>query len=246
VAVDDSKSLCKFNTKFGCKLENIRNLVKISAMNGLKIVGFSFHVGSGCKCADTYYDAIRICKHATMIAKEYGYDTQIIDIGGGFVAEPSQDGVTFERIADKVNEAIDFYFGDSDIEFIAEPGRFMVQKSHTLVVCVVAKKKTDEGFIYYINDGVYGSFNCIIFDHQEPDLIPMKMVEDPCTYPSKIFGNTCDSLDEIKKCVILPELNIGDFLYIENFGAYTASAKSDGFNGYKVEHFQYINTYVDR
>jgi ornithine decarboxylase len=74
----------------------------------------------------------------------------------------------------------------------------------------------------------------------------MKMVEDPCTYPSKIFGNTCDSLDEIKKCVILPELNIGDFLYIENFGAYTASAKSDGFNGYKVEHFQYINTYVDR
>jgi ornithine decarboxylase len=244
LAVDDSKSLCKFNTKFGCKFENIRNLVKIAAMNGLDIAGFSFHVGSGCKSADTYYDAIRICRHATHIAREYGYDIQIIDIGGGFVAEPSHDGVSFEKIADKVNEAIDFYFGDTDVQFIAEPGRFMVQKSHTLVVCVVAKKKTDEGFIYYINDGVYGSFNCIIFDHQDPALIPVKYIENGGMYPSKIFGNTCDSLDEIKKCVMLPELHIGDFLYVKNFGAYTTSAKSDGFNGYKVDNFQYIEKHI--
>ena len=153
-------------------------------------------------------------------------------------------GVSFEKIADKVNEAIDFYFGDTDVQFIAEPGRFMVQKSHTLVVCVVAKKKTDEGFIYYINDGVYGSFNCIIFDHQDPVLIPVKYIENGSMYPSKIFGNTCDSLDEIKKCVMLTELHIGDFLYVKNFGAYTTSAKSDGFNGYKVDNFQYIEKHI--
>jgi len=38
----------------------------------------------------------------------------------------------------------------------------------------------------------------------------------------------------------LPELFIEDHVYIENFGAYTTSAKSDGFNGYKVDIFKYI------
>jgi ornithine decarboxylase len=245
LAVDDSQSLCKLNIKFGCKLENARKLIEIAAHSGLNLIGFSFHVGSGCKSADTYYDALRICNKATDIAYEYGFNTEIIDIGGGFVAEHAADGVSFERIADKVNEGIDDFFGHTDIQFIAEPGRFMVQKSHTLVVCVIGKKKTDSGFIYYLNDGVYGSFNCIIFDHQEPDLIPVKMMENAAVWPSQIFGNTCDSLDEIKKNVLLPELQVGDFLYVKNFGAYTSSAKSDGFNGYKVNHFQYVNTAIE-
>jgi ornithine decarboxylase len=109
---------------------------------------------------------------------------------------------------------------------------------------VITKKKTDIGFIYYINDGVYGSFNCIIFDHQEPELIPKNydITDDTPLFPSQIFGNTCDSLDEVKKCVMLPELQVGDHLYVKNFGAYTSSAKSDGFNGYRVHHFQYLNT----
>ena len=25
-----------------------------------------------------------------------------------------------------------------------------------------------QGFMYYVNDGVYGSFNCILFDHVHP------------------------------------------------------------------------------
>lgn len=243
LAVDDSKSLCQFNIKFGCKLENVRRLVQVISDQCLHLVGFSFHVGSGCKSADTYYDALGICKKASIIASEFGYITEIIDVGGGMVAEHEQDGVSFEQIAHKINEGIDDHFGDQNhIKFIAEPGRFMVQKSHTLIVCVISKKKTNDGFIYYINDGVYGSFNCIIFDHQVPELIPVKIVDNAPLYPSQIFGNTCDSLDEVKHCVMLPELEVGDHLYVNNFGAYTSSARSDGFNGYRVHHFEYVNT----
>jgi ornithine decarboxylase len=246
LAVDDSKSLCKFNIKFGCKIKNVRNLVQAASQNDLNLVGFSFHAGSGCKSSDTYYDALRICKEASLIAREYGNTTEIIDIGGGMVAEHANDGVSFEDIAHKINEGIDDYFGDGhNIKFIAEPGRFMVQKAQTLTVCVINKKKTEDGFIYYINDGVYGSFNCIIFDHQDPELIPVHIPDINRLFPSQIFGNTCDSLDEIKKCVMLPELQVGDQLYVKNFGAYTSSAKSDGFNGYRVHHFEYINTVDD-
>ena len=38
----------------------------------------------------------------------------------------------------------------------------------------VAPTKCDEpGFMYYVNDGVYGSFNCLMYDHAtvEPKLL---------------------------------------------------------------------------
>jgi ornithine decarboxylase len=208
----------------------------------LNLIGFSFHVGSGCKSAYTYYDALRICKEAKEIAEDkYAFDITLIDIGGGFVAHTDEvDAVCFEDIADKIKQG-QYDFFDSSMKFIAEPGRFFVQKSHTLICHIVAKKAVDDGFIYYINDGVYGSFNCIIFDHQYPELIPVAAGNKATLYKSQIFGNTCDSLDEIKRCVMLPELYVGDQLCVKNFGAYTTSAKSQAFNGYIVDKFIYSN-----
>jgi ornithine decarboxylase len=94
--------------------------------------------------------------------------------------------------------------------------------------------------IYYLNDGIYNSFNCIYFDHQNPTIIPFT-INNNCMYPSILFGPTCDSLDLIKENIILPELVIGDWLYVENFGAYTISASSE-FNGIKKPLNKYIFT----
>jgi ornithine decarboxylase len=240
LAVDDSQSLCQFNKKFGCKKDNIANIMKVIKDLDLNLVGFSFHVGSGCKSADTYYDALKTCSEAMFIANSFNFKINIIDLGGGFMAHTEEGYATFEHIAEKIKQGQEDFFQTVDIEFIAEPGRFMVQTSHTLIVSIVAKKKLNDKFVYYINDGVYGSFNCIIFDHQHPKLIPVVDIDDNTLYETQIFGNTCDSLDEIKQCVLLPELNIGDYLYVENFGAYTTSAKSDRFNGYIVDNFKYI------
>ncbi len=244
LAVDDSQSLCKFNKKFGCKEGDIKHLISYVKELGLNLVGFSFHVGSGCSSAYTYYDAIRICSQAKDLAESNGFEIKIIDIGGGFVAHYDDSKITFEDIANKIKEGQQDFFGDSldRIKFIAEPGRFLVQTSHTLVCCVVAKKKQNDKFIYYLNDGIYGSFNCIIFDHQHPEIIPLNPLNPSKTYESQIFGNTCDSLDEINSNIQLPELFVNDYVYVKNFGAYTTSAKSDGFNGYKVCDFKYIYT----
>ena len=79
---------------------------------------------------------------------------------------------TFRAIAAHVRTALDKYFPpESGVKIIAEPGRFYVKSTHILAVNIVGKRATeDEGgqgtrWNYYVNDGLYGSFNCVLYDH---------------------------------------------------------------------------------
>lgn len=244
LAVDDSKSKCQFNKKFGCKLEQVDELLKIAKTLKLEVVGFSFHVGSGCTSADNFYDAIKTCREATDIANQMDISISMIDIGGGF---PGLDrNIKFEDIATSINKGIHDFFGeeleDESIQFIAEPGRYFAEKTHTLVLNVIGKKKitVDEEtvIVYYLNDGIYGSFNCIYFDHSNPTVLPFNE-RDGKLHKSRLFGPTCDSVDLISENVMLPELAIGEWVYVENFGAYTVAASSS-FNGFKTSICKYI------
>ena len=66
--------------------------------------------------------------------------------------------------------------------------------------------------MYYVNDGVYGSFNCLVFDHAtvHPEVLDKKDKEAE-KFPSSIWGPTCDSLDCITKGVMLPKVNMEHF-----------------------------------
>jgi len=248
LAVDDSHSMCRFNCKFGSKLNEVEELLTIAKTLKLNIIGFSFHVGSSCLSLEPFYNAISDCRKATDIAVKLGFDITIIDIGGGF---PGLDkNIRFEDIANRINDGIrDFFYEENTskkIQFIAEPGRYFAQKTHILVVNVIGKKivyddKTNEKInVYYLNEGTYGSFNCIQNDHYQPVLLPFNEQKEIC-FKSKIFGQSCDSIDVITNDVLLPELSIGDSLYVENFGSYTLSASSANFNGFApTNKFKYI------
>ena len=243
LAVDDSNSICKFNKKFGCPLSQVESVLNISKTLTLDVVGFSIHVGSGCQSPDAYYKAIKECKDATDIALRHDFKVSIIDVGGGF---PGDDKQAFELIAEKINDGIQDFFSASEyegIQFISEPGRYFVQKSHTLVLNVIGKKAVTDvdgskNFIYYLNDGVYGSFNCIYFDHYKPTIAPFNE-RDGKRYKSILFGPTCDSMDTIDENIELPELAVGEYIYVENFGAYTAAAASS-FNGFTTNICKYV------
>jgi len=244
LAVDDSKSICKFNKKFGCKLEQVTELLTIAKTLKLDVTGFSFHVGSGCMSAENYYQAVQECRNATDMAKQLSIDINIIDIGGGFPG--TNKDISFEDIAKAVNRGLEDFFGkereNKSIQFIAEPGRYFAEKSHTLVLNVIGKKTVHEEkepvIIYYLNDGIYGSFNCIYFDHSTPTILPFNE-RDGKLHKSRIFGPTCDSIDLISENIMLPELAIGEWVYVENFGAYTVAASSS-FNGFKTSLCKYI------
>lgn len=245
LCVDDSKSICKFNKKFGCNLDQVSELLMICKTLKLNVVGFSFHVGSGCFSCDQYYNAINDCKKASEIAKELNINISLIDIGGGF---PGIDKhIKFEDIAKSINNGINTFFSNEienkEIQFISEPGRYFAEKTHTLILNIIGKKKiiNDDNepiIIYYLNDGIYGSFNCIYFDHSKPIILPFNE-RDGKLHKSKIFGPTCDSIDLISDDILLPELAIGEWVYVENFGAYTSAASSN-FNGFKTSICKYI------
>ena len=246
LAVDDSKSRCKFNKKFGCKLSQVEELLNIVKTLKLDITGFSFHVGSGCSSSDTFYNAISDCKKACDIAKKMGININVIDIGGGFPGIDRE--IKFEDISKRINDGInDFFLTELDsgsIQFIAEPGRYFAESSHTLVLNVIGKKNiidedtSEKIIVYYLNDGIYGSFGCIYFDHNNPVVLPFNERNDK-VYKSRLFGPTCDSIDLISNEIFLPELAIGEWVYVENFGAYTVVSSSN-FNGFKTNIFKYI------
>jgi ornithine decarboxylase len=247
IAVDDTNSLCKFSSKFGCKITEVENLLEQSKQLGLFIEGVSFHVGSGCMSADNFYHAIHDCKKVVDIARKINVSIKMVDIGGGFPGNNKK--ICFEDIAKSIHNGINDFFSEevknNEIQFIAEPGRYFAQNSHILVLCITGKKysideKGEKLFLYYLNDGIYNSFNCIIFDHAIVDIIPLISRDGPI-YQSKLFGPTCDSMDVIKENILLPEYFIGDYFYVEDFGAYTVSPSS-GFNGFTTSMNKYIMT----
>ena len=97
----------------------------------------------------------------------------------------------------------------------------------------------------YINDGVYGAFNCILFDHQKvhPCVLSMNgsfhLVGSEDLRSSSVWGPTCDSMDCVCPITMLPAgLRVGDWLVFNNMGAYTICAASQ-FNGFAVSPITY-------
>ena len=207
--------------KFGAK--NALPLLKRAQELGLHVIGLSFHIGSPCDEPSLYYEALKQCRDIVEVAPYL----EVIDIGGGFKLD------TFQECAAEVRRGMELLPGK---RFIAEVGRFLVETSHTLYVQVICKKKEGNQRTYYINDGIYGSFSCKVLDHATPVLKTTKQGE---LFPSTVYGPTCDSMDMVEEC-LLPELEVGDIIFIEKMGAYT-TASASAFNGFEVKDFIYIH-----
>jgi ornithine decarboxylase len=135
---------------------------------GLNVVGVAFHVGSGASDPAAFRQAVRDARTVFDQAALFGYQMHTLDCGGGFVPE------TFDDMAPVLACAVDELF-PPDVRVIAEPGRYYTSTAFTLACNVIARRTvTDKhlggetSYMLYMNDGVYGNFSSIIFDHQNP------------------------------------------------------------------------------
>jgi ornithine decarboxylase len=233
--VPDTGSQVEMASKFGAEPANAMNLIKKAFDLGLKVEGLSFHVGSQCTNFENYVSALNITSEILNIAKEKGYKLDIIDIGGGFPALYDSNVPRFEKLATILNNEFDRHFPE-DVEIIAEPGRFIVATSSVLVTEIIGKARRDNKIFYHINDGVYQTFSGVINDHWIPNFSSFKRgKKEICA----VVGQTCDSFDKISLAEHLPKnLQIGDYLYTENIGAYStaSSTRFNGFDGAKILH----------
>ncbi|ESO12426.1 hypothetical protein HELRODRAFT_93271 [Helobdella robusta] len=233
------KCQCELGMKFGCHLKHVAKLLQLAKKLELDVIGVSFHVGSGCYDSNAYLSAVKSAHEVFSVAHSEGFQFNLLDIGGGFPGQPNAK-LSFNEIVDVLKPALDALFPEeSGVQIIAEPGRFFVASAFTLAVSVISSRQVpseiqggEPSYMHYVNDGVYGSFNCILFDHAEVEaLLPeLKKYEDQPLYQCSLWGPTCDGLDCIIKDCRLPRLTTGDWLVFKDMGAYTMSAASC-FNG---------------
>ncbi|KAM3598990.1 uncharacterized protein V6R79_025225 [Siganus canaliculatus] len=221
LAVDDSASLIQLSSKFGARREEVERLLRRALELGLDLTGVSFHVGCLCTDAVAFRKAIEDAR-------------QVFD-------------AAFSRV---ISEALrDHFPADGGVRVIAEPGRYFVLSAFTLAASVIAKKvvfsatdgrhdeeqKPDRSMMYYINDGVHGSMKVLVCD-------PANLTVEPYLHRavdggeqrhrSVVWGPTCCAIDRVAVDCWFPELHVGDWLLVDNMGAYTLSLSTD-FNGFE-------------
>jgi len=233
--VPDTGSQVEMSSKFGADISDAASLIKEVFDIGLKVEGLSFHVGSQCTNFDNYIVALQMTSELLADSRSKGYNLNIIDLGGGFPVPYDSNSPRFENLAEIIDSECTRLF-PKDVEIIAEPGRFMVATAATLVSEIIGKARRDGKIFYHINDGVYHTFSGVVYDHWIPNFHAFKKGE---TEVCAVVGPTCDSFDKISLAEQLPNnLEIGDYLYTENIGAYSiaSSTKFNGFTGAKIIH----------
>ncbi|XP_056263015.1 ornithine decarboxylase-like [Pseudoliparis swirei] len=259
IAVDDSASKVRLSLKFGARLESVAKLLGRAGDLGLEVIGVSFHVGSGCTDSLAFRRAIADARRVFDLGNLLGLQMSLLDIGGGF-SGIEDCLVEFEEFSEVINAALDEFFPpDSGVQIIAEPGRYFVDSAFTLAANVIGKKviaddldehsdgehnSPDRLMMYYLNDGVYGSMRCITNDAAHNRLEPYlhRVVESSeQRFRSVLWGPTCDSADKVTDSCWFPELDVGDWLLVDNMGAYSVIWCTD-FNGFERAHIYPVVT----
>ena len=234
--VPNTGSMVELSSKFGALPGEAVELIEYAHKHDLVVEGLSFHVGSQCTNPQNYIQALHLCAGVFAEAKSRGFELKLLDIGGGFPAAYDDSVPEFSTLAKSINHELDRLFPAS-VEILAEPGRFLVASAGWAVSKIIGKAFRNDKTCYYVDDGVYHTYSGVIFDHCT---YHMKSFKKGTSKVCAVFGPTCDALDTISLAEQLPDLEIGDYLYSEKIGAYSA-ASSTHFNGFPPAKVVHIN-----
>jgi ornithine decarboxylase len=220
----DPTAVVDLSRKFGCEPAAAMTLLELARSLGISVRGFSFHVGSQVAEPRKYVEAIGVCAELIAQARAAGLaPLDLLDIGGGFPIAYGDRRLPIRTFCAPIRRALRQL--PAGIRVIAEPGRFIAGPAGTAVATVVGRAQRAGRWWYYLDDGLYGSYNGQLYDHARyPISVPGRK---GVAYPSVLAGPTCDSIDVVREDIPLPELQIGDLVIGRMMGAYTACSASD-------------------
>lgn len=215
-----------FGAKFGAEPVRAARLLRLARDLGFR-PSLTFHPGTQCDDAQTWRTYVET---AATIAAQAGVGVERLNVGGGFPAHRAHTPPDLRRIFGSIDAAMSS-FGTHRPDLVCEPGRAMVADAFALVTRIRGIRDGD----VFLNDGIYGGLA------EAPILgstgrfevrSPAGDLRTGPTEPRRIFGPTCDSLDELPGPIAMPADSAeDDYVVFWAQGAYSL-ATTTRFNGF--------------
>jgi len=220
---------------FGCDpVTTYEQLLRLANLLNLNVVGIHFNIEPEGN-REAYSKTIKLARQLFDVGATLGYSFNCLSLGRGFPPD------SLNKMADEINTALDLHFPDNSVDVIANPAQFFVESAYTLSCQIEYIRQVDKvdpitntpyvHYQYFINDGVFGSFNSVLSNKQNFKLKPLNEYPMSKTYSSSIWGPTGSISDQIVEEVLLPEMKIGDSIIFDNMGFFTASSH----NGFPIQ-----------
>ena len=210
------------DNKFGIEQSQILPIYKeASKLPGINIMGIDFHIGSQIMDINPYIESLNKILEIIDQLESDGIILKHIDIGGGLgISYQNESTVSKDTFVTEIINAI----GERNLSIIVEPGRSIVGESGLLVSKVTNIKKTpfknfavmDAGMNDLLRPPLYEAYHSIKEVLQKSDA---KLLYD-------VVGPICETADFLGKSRNL-SIEKGDFLVVENVGAYGYSLSSN-------------------
>ncbi len=216
-------------SKHGIWHTQIVDCLRRADQHGVTITGLHMHIGSG---TDLEHLS-EVCEAMERTAMEVGRTLKTISAGGGLPV-PYRDDETYVDLAkyfqlwDATRNKLSESFGHR-LELEIEPGRFLSAESGYLIAEVRSVKQVGDNLFALVDAGfndlarpvMYGSYHPISVcgassdakDREQVDVI----VGGPLCESGDIFTQREGGFVDSRK---LPMCNVGDFIVLENAGAY--------------------------
>jgi len=218
--------------KFGCTVNEVVFLARLIKETGHDFYGLCFHIGSQCIYSENYVRAIEAAHRLINELDLAGFDTRLLDIGGGFPVEYVQPLPPIEEFCRPIALALDRHIRPG-IKVISEPGRFIAATPVTLICSIIGKSYRDGRVWYFLNDGLYSTFSGIVYDHCQYPVVTNREGESKL---SVLAGPTCDSFDVMYDGLVIPEHEVEDRIMFMATGAYCAVSGSQ-FNALRCPEY---------
>ncbi len=226
IVVDNTGSEWPLSKKFGVNASEALELFVYAKELGLEPYGITFHVGSQCLNKDNWVNALYLAGELISVAARHGIHLSMLSLGGGLPVRHTKPIPTFEEIGEGIARALKEAVPPG-LRLTMEPGRALVGEAAVLVTTVIGKAVRGLDEWLYTDVGVFNGLMETVgglkYELCTERTGPLR------TYT--VAGPSCDSFDVMFQGLALPEMQVGDRLYVMNAGAYT-SCYASSFNGF--------------
>ncbi len=227
--VENEGSDWPLDDKFGVEPYEALPLLRRARDLGLQPAGLTFHVGSQCRNAASWKKAIARCAEVWGSAAAEGIGLSVLSLGGGIPAWHGKPAPSIQEIGDVIGQALcEHRLSARDgVRLIIEPGRGVVAEAAIMATSVIAKALRAGAEWVYIDAGVFNALMETIcgFSYE------LATSSDRPARSVTLAGPSCDSVDVMFRGIDLPEVEVGDRVYVHNAGAYT-TVYASSFNGF--------------